>query len=120
MGVRYVQRSSGKLYSFAGTGSQGHTGDLGAATNALLEGPTALCVDANNNVYFADAGDQSSPTFGVVRKVYNSPNTATSSPATSPISAPQSSRPSSQPTKQPTRQPTRQVYLSIHVSLTYL
>ena len=107
--VRYV-RPTGYIYILAGNvnGDQGSTGDLGPATSATLEGPTALCVDANNNVYFADAGDQSSPTFGVVRKVYNSPNTATSSPASSSTSAPQSSRPAVSPTSQPSQQPTRQ------------
>ena len=115
IGVRVVQQLSGDIVLFAGTGIKGHTGDLGLATSATLEGPTALCVDTSNNVYFADAGDQSSPTFGVVRKVYNSPNTSpTSIPQSSPTSQPsrqpteQPSRPTNQPSNQPSVQPTSQ------------
>ena len=98
--VRVVQ-PSGNIYAFAGTGSQGKSGDLGPATSASLEGPTALCVDAYNNVYFADAGSS----WDVVKKVFVSPAGTTLTPVTASTSAPHFS-PTSQPTRQPTRQPT--------------
>ena len=38
----------------AGNGSQGFSGDGGAAKSAQLAGPYGVAVDASGNVYFAD------------------------------------------------------------------
>jgi len=61
----------GVITNFAGTGlgsggapaSGGYSGDNGPATAADLNGPFALAIDKNNNVYFADGYNH------VVRKV---------------------------------------------------
>jgi hypothetical protein len=51
--VRKVN-TSGIISTFAGNGTEGYTGDGGAATNAELYGPYGITVDASNNVYFSD------------------------------------------------------------------
>jgi sugar lactone lactonase YvrE len=49
--------SGGNISTFAGTGTPGPGGDGGPATSAQLNQPRAVVVDANNNVYIADAGN---------------------------------------------------------------
>jgi uncharacterized protein (TIGR03437 family) len=44
----------GFIFTIAGNGTQGYSGDGGSATVAQLNGPTALAVDAAGNVYVAD------------------------------------------------------------------
>ncbi len=46
--------TSGVITTIGGTGSAGFSGDGGPATDARLDGPSGLCVDAAGNVYFAD------------------------------------------------------------------
>jgi hypothetical protein len=53
----YMVSSSGQITIFAGTGSPGYSGDTGVATKAQLSGPTGIFVDANNNVFIADSGN---------------------------------------------------------------
>jgi len=50
--------TQGSIYTIAGTGSSGFSGDGGAATAALLNGPTAFFVDALRNVYIADQNNR--------------------------------------------------------------
>jgi streptogramin lyase len=57
------QDASGVVTTFAGTGAPGSTGDGGPATEATLNGPTRVAVDASENVYIIENGTQS------VRKV---------------------------------------------------
>jgi sugar lactone lactonase YvrE len=54
--IREVVIATGKIQTFAGsaTGVAGATGDGGAATSALLHGPSAVFVDTGNNVFIAD------------------------------------------------------------------
>jgi hypothetical protein len=47
--------TAGIISTFAGTGSQGYSGDGGPATDANLGGPYSLCVDADDNVVIADS-----------------------------------------------------------------
>lgn len=55
---------SGIITTIAGTNMvSGYSGDGGLALNALLENPTSMAVDNNNNIYFADQND------GLIRKI---------------------------------------------------
>ncbi len=46
--------STGTITTVAGNGSQGYTGDNGAATAAELSGPSGLAFDASGNLYIGD------------------------------------------------------------------
>ena len=54
--VRLVVASTGIITTFAGskTGTSGSSGDLGAATNAQLNGPTGVAVGLSGALYIAD------------------------------------------------------------------
>ena len=56
--------TSGVISTIAGNGTQGFSGDGGAATSASLNNPTGIAVDAKGNIYLADNGNSR------VRKVY--------------------------------------------------
>ena len=45
------------ITTVAGNGNRGYSGDGGAATNASLISPTGVAVDANDNLFIADAGN---------------------------------------------------------------
>ncbi len=47
--------TGGNQSVFAGTGSAGYSGDGGAATQAMLNAPSGLAMDALGNLYIADA-----------------------------------------------------------------
>lgn len=49
-----VAMSAYQVYTVAGIGTSGFTGDGGAATSAKLQGPTALALDASGSLYIAD------------------------------------------------------------------
>ncbi len=57
---------SGIISTVAGTGTQGYSGDGGAATSATLYHPHGLAVDTAGNLYIADSGNL------VIRKVNTS------------------------------------------------
>ncbi|MEI7435741.1 MAG: MBG domain-containing protein, partial [bacterium] len=48
---------SGIISTFAGTGTQGFSGDGGAATNAKISNPGGLDTDSSGNLYLADTGN---------------------------------------------------------------
>jgi Adenylate and Guanylate cyclase catalytic domain/NHL repeat len=52
--VRVVD-ASGTIATFAGTGDTNYAGDGGPATSGVLNDPRCIAVDANDNVYIADA-----------------------------------------------------------------
>lgn len=60
-GVFYAQNPI--IYTFAGTGTAGYTGNGGFATQARLSGPEAITIDGNGNIYVADNGNH------VIRKI---------------------------------------------------
>jgi uncharacterized protein (TIGR03437 family) len=47
----------GIIHTVAGNGTPGFTGDGGAATAALLNGPRSVVLDAAGNLYIADSGN---------------------------------------------------------------
>jgi sugar lactone lactonase YvrE len=55
--VRRIAVGSGIITTVAGTGDPGFSGDGGPATQAQLDGPEGLFVDANNNLYISDTGN---------------------------------------------------------------
>ncbi|MFY7734109.1 MAG: PKD domain-containing protein [Bacteroidia bacterium] len=52
--IRKVNSNSGIISTVAGTGSDGHFGDGGAATAADLWHPTGVAVDSSGNLFIAD------------------------------------------------------------------
>ena len=52
--VRKVIKSTGIITTYAGTGTQGTTGDGGPATLALLTGQTCIALDISGNVYISE------------------------------------------------------------------
>ncbi len=52
--VRKVLASSGNIYTIAGTGTAGYSGDGGPATAAYLRNPDCIALDVSGNVYIAD------------------------------------------------------------------
>ena len=62
--VRVISATTGVISRFAGTaGPGGYFGDGGTATVAILNHPSGLALDANDNLYIADTGNN------VIRKV---------------------------------------------------
>ncbi len=57
-GTFYGQAMTAKdIYTVAGTGTTGYTGDGGPATAAQLSNPAGLAVDGSGNLIIADAGN---------------------------------------------------------------
>jgi uncharacterized protein (TIGR03437 family) len=63
--------TSGKITTFAGTGTFGNSGDGGPANKATFAAPVAVAVDAAGNVYISDS------TNGNIRKVTTDGNIRT-------------------------------------------
>jgi hypothetical protein len=57
--------SNGVISTVAGTGKSGYSGDNGPAASAQLYAPQGVAVDASDNLYIADTGNQ------VIRKISN-------------------------------------------------
>ncbi len=55
--VRIVAANNGNLYTVAGTGAGGYTGDDGPSTSAELNGPYGVTVDSAGNIIIADTGN---------------------------------------------------------------
>src|SRR6478735_8816628 len=54
----FIPLSNGQIiYTIAGNGIKGFSGDSGVAINASILMPYGVAVDTKNNVYFADAGN---------------------------------------------------------------
>jgi sugar lactone lactonase YvrE len=55
--IRKVTVASGIISTVAGGGTQGYSGDGGAATSARLYNPYGVALDAAGNIYIADLGN---------------------------------------------------------------
>ena len=53
--IRKVDASSGNISTVAGSGTNGFSGDGGAATSAALSNPKRVAVDSAGNIYIADS-----------------------------------------------------------------
>jgi sugar lactone lactonase YvrE len=52
--VRRIDHASGAITTVAGNGTQAYSGDLGPATQAAIDSPSGLALDASGNLYIAD------------------------------------------------------------------
>ena len=66
--IRKIDIATGIITNFAGTGSNGYTGDGGLATNANISQTPSMIFDSNDNLYFGDRSNH------VVRKINKSDN----------------------------------------------
>jgi sugar lactone lactonase YvrE len=55
--IRRVDMTTGVITVVAGNGNSGYSGDNGLATSATLSSPQGVFVDAANNIYIADYGN---------------------------------------------------------------
>jgi sugar lactone lactonase YvrE len=55
--IRRVDMTTGVITAVAGNGNSGYAGDNGLATSAELSSPQGVVLDAANNIYFADFGN---------------------------------------------------------------
>ena len=55
--IRRVDAKTGVITTFAGNGKRGFSGDGGPALDAGLNAPAGLAIDADDNLYVADAGN---------------------------------------------------------------
>jgi hypothetical protein len=61
--IRKIEKATGIIYTIAGAGPAGYSGDGGPAINAQLAGPKSVITDWAGNVYVADSNNN------VIRKV---------------------------------------------------
>ncbi len=66
--IRRVDMTTGIITAVAGNGTFGYSGDFGLATNASLASPQTIAIDAANDIYIADFGNN------VIRQVSASSN----------------------------------------------
>jgi len=55
--IRRVDAATGVIYTIAGTGVEGFSGDGGSALAAQINKPTGIAVDSSGRIYFADEGN---------------------------------------------------------------
>jgi hypothetical protein len=55
--IRRIDMTSGVITAVGGNGNAGYSGDNGLATSATLTSPQGVYVDAANNIYIADYGN---------------------------------------------------------------
>jgi sugar lactone lactonase YvrE len=55
--IRMVTAGAARIYTVAGTGTSGSSGDGGLAVNATLRQPKGVCLDSQGNLYIADTGN---------------------------------------------------------------
>jgi sugar lactone lactonase YvrE len=55
--IRTVDADSGFIETIAGNGERNYSGDGGPATDAMLNEPQGICLDASGNLFIADTGN---------------------------------------------------------------
>jgi hypothetical protein len=55
--IRMIDAKTGKIYTVAGDGIAGYSGDGGPATEARLSNPHSVALDINDNLYIADTNN---------------------------------------------------------------
>jgi sugar lactone lactonase YvrE len=55
--IRIVYADTGKIFTIAGSGTSGYSGDNGPAPDAALNGPNGVAVDSVGNLYISDYGN---------------------------------------------------------------
>ena len=114
--VRYIDMSSGKIYTVAGqVGVKGSAGDGGPATSALLGGNGDIDIafdEVRNAMYVVDKPNK------VVRAVTITFQTYPSGQPSEQPSVQPSRQPTAQPSQQPTQQPT--LHPTVHLTRRYL
>ena len=55
--VRRIDAVTGRIFSIAGNGAAGFSGDGSAAIGATLNNPTTIALDENGNLFIADSGN---------------------------------------------------------------
>ena len=76
--IRMVSASSGRIYTVAGTGTAGYSGDGGPATSAKLNAPSDVFVDSAGNIFIADTFNhviRRIDTAGVIHLTAGTPQT---------------------------------------------
>ena len=56
--IRWVNAETGVIYTIAGNGTDGFSGDGGPAASAAISTPTSIAVDRSGNVFFTDENNQ--------------------------------------------------------------
>ena len=103
--VRLVMNDTGIITTFAGGyNNLGSVGDGGAATEARINSPSGVALDASGNLYIATMNDYR------IRKVTSTFNYPTSQPTVQPTTQPShpTMMPSSEPSQQPSSTPSSQ------------
>ena len=59
--VREVVAATGKIYTIAGNGHAGYSGDGGQGTSAELNSPRSVYLDSQGDLIIADAGNNVGP-----------------------------------------------------------
>jgi RHS repeat-associated protein len=67
--IRKVTAATGIISTVAGSGSEGFSGDGGVATNAELDNPSGVAVDAAGNIYISDTQNQRIRVVGASKTV---------------------------------------------------
>ena len=84
--------AGGTITTIAGTGEAGFSGDGGAAAEAQLSGPSGVALDADGNLYIADAGNNRvrriDLSAGTIATVAGESDDGEESPAHAQIAAP--------------------------------
>lgn len=55
--IRKIDIKTGIIQTIAGTGESGYSGDGGSPSEARLDRPVAICLDADGNIYIAESGN---------------------------------------------------------------